>query len=306
MPRFRRDLASLGLALLLACSPERAAAPPAAAPPARSPSPSSAPATSVPPSPSRAASPPTVVAAFGDWGIEGGRADDVVRLVNGWRPLDAVLTTGDNAYGTGTRTEAARARRFVEPLLRRRVPFYASLGNHDVVTANGAHVMRSLGIPAHWYTRVVGRIEVVVLDSNRPGDREQAAFLRRVLAAPRRAAFRVVVFHHPPTSCSLHGANRDVERAWVALLHGRVDAVLAGHNHTYERFDVGGVPYVTTGGGGARLYPSIPGLCNGPGRPVTVKTVYHAMRLTATDDRLTLEAVGLDGKTFDRYDVAAG
>lgn len=299
MPRFRRDLAALGLALLLACSPERAAMPPAPSPPPSSLS------ASPSPTPSRVAARPTVIAAFGDWGIEGGRADDVVALMNGWRPLDAVLTTGDNAYGTGTATEAARARRFAEPLLRRGVPFYASLGNHDVVTADGRHVMRELGIPAPWYTRVIGRVEVVVLDSNRPRSREQAAFLWRVLDAPRRVPFRVVVFHHPPTSCSLHGANREVERAWVPLLEGRVDAVLAGHNHTYERFDVGGIPYVTTGGGGARLYPSIPGLCNGPGKPVKVKTVYHAMRLTATDDRLTLEAVGLDGTAFDRVDVAA-
>jgi acid phosphatase len=299
MPRFRRDLASLGLALLLAgCTPSA----PAPSPSPSLPSPSVA---SVSPSPSRAVGPPTVIAAFGDWGIEGGRADDVVALMNGWRPLDAVLTTGDNAYGTGTRSEAARARRFAEPLFRRGVPFYAALGNHDVVTADGAHVMRSLGIPARWYTRVIGRVEVVVLDSTRPSDKAQSAFLRGVLARPRAAAFRVVVFHHPPTSCSLHGADRAVEKAWVGLLHGRADAVLMGHNHTYERFDVGGIPYVTTGGGGARLYPSIPGLCKGPGEPVVVKTVYHAMRLTATDETLTLEAVGLDGTAFDRYEVMA-
>ena len=164
--------------------------------------------------------------------------------------------------------------------------------------------MRELGIPGPWYTRVIGPVEVVVLDSNRPDDRRQHAFLNEVLAR-RRTAFRVAVFHHPPTSCSLHGADREVERAWVALFHGRVDLVLMGHNHTYERFDVGGVPYVTTGGGGARLYPSIPGLCKGPGKALRVQTAYHAVRLTATDERLTLEAVGLDGVPFDRVEVGS-
>ncbi|HEX8001627.1 MAG TPA: metallophosphoesterase [Mycobacteriales bacterium] len=304
MPRFRRDLGLLGaavlaaslaasLAALPACSPERSAAPPAPSP------------TSPPPSPAPTPTPApraTVIGVFGDWGIRGGRAADVVRLVNGWRPLDAVLTTGDNAYGRGQRDEAAFAASLVAPLRRRGVPFYASLGNHDVVTRDGRYVVDALRIPAHWYVRTVGPVEVVVLDSNRPSDGRQLAFLKGVLARPR-AAFRVVVFHHPASSCSLHGANREVDRAWLPLFRGRVDAVLAGHNHTYERFDVGGVPYVTTGGGGARLYPSVPGLCNGPGKALRINTVYHAVRLTATPQRLTLEAVGLDGTAFDTVTV---
>lgn len=299
MARFRRDLAvavvTATAVALGACTPERAAAPP-------SPSPS------VPATPSPTATPPltdpTVIAVFGDWGIKGGRAADVVRLMNGWRPLHAVLTTGDNAYGGGRPHEAVLARELVAPLRDRGVPFYASLGNHDVYTENGRHVIRELGVPGHWYTRVIGPVEVVVLDSNRPADARQMAFLRSVLSAPRRAAFRVAVFHHPPASCSLHGANRDVERAWLDLFHGRVDLVLAGHNHTYERFMVGETPYVTTGGGGARLYPSVPGLCKGPGTPVRVMTVYHAVRLTATPERLLLEAVGLDGVAFDTVAVS--
>lgn len=297
MARCRRDPA-LALALVLAlgaCTPQRASAPPAPAPSA----------TTVSPTPPAVPAAPTVIAVFGDWGIEGGRADDVVRLMNGFAGLDAVLTTGDNAYGTGTRSEAARARRFVEPLLRRRIPFYASLGNHDVVTQRGRHVVRELGVPGPWYARVVGPVEVVVLDSNRPSDPGQLAFMRRVLSAPRPVPFRIVVFHHPPTSCSLHGANKDVERLWVPLFRGRADLALMGHNHTYERFTVHGVPYVTTGGGGARLYPSIPGLCKGPGDPVVVKTVYHALRLTATRERLVVDAVGLDRVAFDTVTIAA-
>jgi len=298
MVRFRRDLAA---ALLLAGS--ACTSTPSSAPPAPSPSPSVS-SPSPTPSPVRPAR-PTVIAAFGDWGIRGGRAAEVVALMGRFRPLDAVVTTGDNAYGTGQRGEAAFARSLVEPLLRRRVPFYASLGNHDVVTRDGAHVMRALGIPGHWYTRTIGPVQLVVLDSNRPADKAQAAFLKGVLAAPTAATFRVVVFHHPASSCSLHGANREVDRLWVPLLRGKADLVLAGHNHTYERFMVGTLPYVTTGGGGgARLYPSIPGLCKGPGTPAKVKTAYHALRLTATPDRLLLEAVGLDGVVFDRYEIA--
>lgn len=251
---------------------------------------------------------PTVIGVIGDWGIEGGPVRDVVRLMggfNGGRPLDAVTTTGDNAYHGGRPKEAAFAAAVIKPLLRPGVPLYASLGNHDVHTEGGRHVIRALGVPGRWYTAIAGPVELVVLDSNRPNDKAQLEFLRTVLAAPRPVAFRVVVFHHPPTSCSLHGADKAVGTAWVPQFAGRVDLVLAGHNHTYERFMAGTLPYVTTGGGGARLYPSIPGLCKGPAKAVFVRTVHHAVRLTATFERLTLEAIGLDGKTFDRWETAA-
>ena len=268
--------------------------------PAARPSPTPA-VTTLSPTPSPGA--PTVIGVLGDWGYQGGRAADVVRLMSSWR-LDAVVTTGDNAYGGGRVTEAAFAKRTIAPLLRGgSVPLYASLGNHDVHTRDGQYVMRDLGIPAHWYARVVGPVQFVVLDANRPSDPAQQAFLRGVLDAPRPVPFRVVVFHQPAWSCSLHGVDPGVAQSFVPLFRDRVDLVLAGHNHTYERFMAGRVPYVTTGGGGAPLYPSIPGTCRGSARVAFVKTVYHAVRLTATPDRLLLEAIGLDGKPFDRVEV---
>lgn len=298
MPRHRREprTAALlaALCLLTGC---RGDPPPRAAP---SPSP-----TTTAPSPTPSPVTPTVIGVLGDWGIEGGPVRDVVRLMgtfNGGRPLDAVVTTGDNAYHGGRPREAAFAASVIAPLLSRGTPLYASLGNHDVFTENGRYVSDALDVRAHWYTAVVGPVELVVLDANRPNDPAQLAFLRKVLGVRRPAAFRVAVFHQPPTSCSFHGADKAVGKAWVPLFEGTVDLALMGHNHTYERFMVGSTPYVTTGGGGAKLYPSIPGLCNGPGKAVFVKTVHHAVRLTATPERLVLEAIGLDGRAFDRWE----
>jgi 3',5'-cyclic AMP phosphodiesterase CpdA len=276
--------------------------------PAASPSPTTPVATStsrsVSPSPSRSPEPrPTVVGVLGDWGVDDAPVRQVVRLMTGFdggRPLDAVVTTGDNAYARGTTAQAAFARRTLAPLLRRGTPLYAALGNHDEVTDGGRPVMRALGIRARWYAVTVGPVELVVLDANRPDDRAQLAFVRRVMAAPRRAAFRVVAFHQPVSSCSYHGPDAAVRRAWVPLFDGHVDLVLAGHNHTYERFTApDGTPYVTTGGGGASLYPSVRAACRGYGRIAFLKTVHHAVRLTATATSLKVEAVGLDGKAFD-------
>jgi 2',3'-cyclic-nucleotide 2'-phosphodiesterase (5'-nucleotidase family) len=114
-----------------------------------------------------------------------------------------------------------------------------------------------------------------------------------------------VAFHQPGWSCSLHDADPGVIARWMPLFRKTaVDLVLAGHNHTYERFaGRDGVPYVTTGGGGATLYPSVRSTCRGAGKVVTTKTVHHALRITATRGELTVEAIGTDGTTFDRFSI---
>jgi hypothetical protein len=56
---------------------------------------------------------------------------------------------------------------------------------------------------------------------------------------------------------------------------------------------------VTTGGGGADLYPSSRALCQGPGQVRFLRTAYHAVRLRVTPYRLVLEAFGTDGAVFD-------
>lgn len=298
MPGRTRELA-VAAAVLLAvagCRAEPAARPSATPSPSVSPTVSVTPSVSATPSPT----PPYVLAVLGDYGIDAAPLRQVVSLIAGWHPR-AVFTTGDNAYQRGTPSEAAFARHALDPI---HAKVYAVLGNHDEYADGGVAVMKAFGIPARWYTARVGPVELVVLDANRPRDPAQLAFLRRVLAAPRRAAFRLVAFHQPAMSCSTHPPDPGVDAAWVPLFRGTVDLVLSGHNHTYERFrGPGGTPYVTTGGGGAALYPSLPGHCHGPGKLQYARTAYHALRLTVTSDRLLLEAVGVDGVTFDRVAV---
>jgi acid phosphatase len=316
MGRRRREprglvAAALAAALVLAgCGgggPDAAPSPAASAPSpiaTVSATPTATPRATAKPSP---AARPTVLGVLGDWGVDDAPVRRVVRMMrglNGGRPLDAIVTTGDNAYPRGTAAEAAFARRVIAPLRASGTPLYAALGNHDAVTDGGRHVMAALDMPARWYERRVGAVQLVVLDSTRPTDAAQLAFLDRTLAAPRRAAFRVVVFHHPVSSCSAHDPVRQVREAWVPRFADRVDLVLAGHNHTYERFTAAGTPYVTTGGGGAPLYPSVRAACRGHGRIAFYKTVHHAVRLTATPDRLLVEAVGLDGAAFDSVTVS--
>lgn len=244
-----------------------------------------------------------VIGVLGDYGLDALPVRQVVqsmRAFNGGRVLDAVATTGDNAYCCGTADQARFARRLLDPLLRGGTPLYPALGNHDVHTDGGPSFMNAFPMKERWYTAEVGPVQLVVLDSTRTDSAEQLRFLRGVLAKPRPGSFRVVLFHHPGWSCSAHPPEPGVVRRWLPILGDGVDLVLAGHNHTYERFEgLGGTTYITTGGGGARLYASSALTCRGTGRVRFVRTAHHALRLVATRTSLRVDAVGIDGQTFD-------
>ena len=65
---------------------------------------------------------------------------------------------------------------------------------------------------------------------------EQEQWLRADLAAsPRRCT--LAYWHHPRFSSGAHGDNAATAPFWQALSDARADVVLAGHDHTYERFD---------------------------------------------------------------------
>jgi hypothetical protein len=80
----------------------------------------------------------------------------------------------------------------------------------------------------------------------------QAQWLQQQLAAST-APWKMVMLHFPPYSSSArHGSDRKVQ--WPYAEWG-ADAVIAGHDHLYERLQENGLPYFVNGAGGKDLYP---------------------------------------------------
>jgi 3',5'-cyclic AMP phosphodiesterase CpdA len=218
--------------------------------------------------------------------------------------VDFVLHTGDVAYPDGSFDDYERTVFAVYAPLFARAPFYPSLGNHDDVTDNGAP-FRALFGDAHgsfdW-----GSAHFVTLDSN-DVSAEQTAWLQKDLAASR-ARFKVVYFHHPAYSSGPHGDSAEVKANWVPLFDQyKVDLVLAGHDHVYERFfplragarDDTGTLYITTGGGGAELYPRKTEHANS----ALFQQKHHFVLLDASDCRMEISAVAIGGLVLDHTSI---
>ena len=76
------------------------------------------------------------------------------------------------------------------------------------------------------------------------------------------------------------------------------NAVLSGHDHSYERLLVDGIPYIVNGLGGGEIYAFRTPL---PQSIVRYNTTYGAMLVTATQTQLTFEFYTRRGVLVDTY-----
>lgn len=223
------------------------------------------------------------------------RTAEAAAARGGARGWDALLLLGDNIYENG---DPAKARETVfEPfadVLGRGVPLLAALGNHDIRAGNGPAQLAALGQPGPWFARRFGPLLVVVLDSNRPEDPAQRAWLERTLADDD-APWTVAAMHQPMRSAGYHGSDEDVRRAFAPLFEKyHVQLALAGHDHDFQRSRViNGTTYLVSGAA-AKLRPT-----GSNADTVVSRSIRHFLDLTVDGGRLTVQAVDQSGQVFD-------
>ena len=202
-----------------------------------------------------AGDPPVLrVAVAGDIGDSGRRLEataDAIGRLAGDDPFDVLLLLGDNVYPAGdpTRLSDVVFEPF-RPVLDRGTTLLAILGNHDVRNGQGDAQMAALGMPGRWWSVQRAGVLLIGLDSNRPDDRDQLAWLERTLR-DTRATWKIVALHHPPYSAGYQGSNKAARAAFTPIFQRYgVQLVLSGHDHDYQRSrPIGGTTYVVTGSG---------------------------------------------------------
>ncbi|MGH2723917.1 MAG: metallophosphoesterase family protein [Actinomycetota bacterium] len=243
---------------------------------------------------------PVDLAVIGDFGTGEEAQREVAEALRTWadgRPLDALVTTGDNIYDSGHPDEFDQA--WHQPygwVDREGIPVLASLGNHDAETGGGAPVMELLSMPGPWYAHRLGPVELFVLDGNHLEDPAQLSFVGSAL---RRSAapWKVAVVHHPPYTCGHHDGHGEIRERWLPVFRaGGVDLVLSGHDHNYQRFPrLGDVVFVVSGGGGQDLDDVDECPAGTPDPVFALDDRHHFVTVRATRETLRLRAVAVPG-----------
>lgn len=246
---------------------------------------------------------PLRVAVVGDYGAFTTDELRVVTQIMFWNP-DILLTTGDNAYESGTLDEfQANVFKPYQPVFAE-IPVYPSMGNHDYTTDEGAPYKSVFELPQgnsgneDYYSFDYDYVHFAVINSNLDYlvGSEQYTWLEGDLAASD-AQWKIVYFHHPVFSSGEHGSSTGMDTDLAPLFSAQgVDLVLNGHDHDYERMSkVDGVLYVVTGGGGKSLYDEV--LANPYSKYFLSE--YHFVGLIINYHELKLKAIDKRGYMFD-------
>jgi tartrate-resistant acid phosphatase type 5 len=252
-------------------------------------------------------------AVIGDYGMDNSAEADVSKLIHSWNP-DFIITVGDNNYPNGAAsTIDANIGKYFHDFIFPYVGsygsgadknrFFPSLGNHDWIAANAQPYLDYFTLPGNerYYEFVWGPVHFFALDSDghepdgvNQGS-TQAAWLKQELAAST-SPWNIVYTHFPPfSSGSVHGSTDYMQ--WPFAAWG-ASAVLAGHDHLYERLLVNGIPYITNGSGGGGLYDFGTPL---PESQYRYNANYGAMLVTASDTEILFEFFNRVGELKDSY-----
>ncbi|MGW7260877.1 purple acid phosphatase family protein [Streptomyces sp. NPDC054834] len=305
-----------------------------------------------------------VFTAFGDQGV-GTSANGNDHLLLRLKPAFH-LHAGDICYadvnGAGSKTDGYDPTfwdlflKQTEPVAKS-VPWMVTTGNHDMEAwyspdGYGGQLARfslpDSGFDPHTapgvYAFTYGNVGFVALDANDvsyeipanfgyTGGRQTRWLDRRLgeLRTAKGVDFVVVFFHHCAYSTSQHASDGGIRKEWLPLFaKHKVDLVINGHNHVYERTDAikngrvartvpiggstdparDGIVYVTAGGGGRNLYSFPSGVKDTYEGHVTrhdaVKTFYWTKGKTPQAEAVEWSRVRYTGFSLLSVEARAG
>jgi 3',5'-cyclic AMP phosphodiesterase CpdA len=211
-------------------------------------------------------------------------------------PFEFVIMLGDNIYGSERPQDFVR--KFEKPyeaLLGAKVPFYASLGNHDDPTQRFYKPFNMDG--ERYYSFRKGSARFFALDSNYM-DQPQLKWLEDQLSRATDR-WKVAFFHHPLySSGERHGSETDLRALLEPLfIKYGVDLVFAGHEHFYERIHPQNGIFYFTVGGSAKLRRG--NIRKGPLTAAGLDTDYSFMMAELGETDMQFQALTRSGKRVD-------
>lgn len=258
-------------------------------------------------------------AVVGDYSV-GQPAADVANLIKSWNPA-FVVTTGDNNYPNGAAsTIDANVGQYYHSFISPYTGTYGAgsadgvnhffpvLGNHDWLTAGATPYLNYFTLPNNerYYDVTIGNVEIFAIDSESPepdgvapGSVQYNWFKSE--AAKSTAQFKLFVYHEAAYGSGGSVADNTTMQQWPFAAWGAA-AVLAGHQHDYERLNINGLPMFVNGLGGESLDPF--GTTD-PNSQVRYNADYGAMLVDATSTSINFQFITRTGLVIDNYTINA-
>lgn len=250
--------------------------------------------------------PPATLVGAGDIAVCGSPgADQTARLLDGI--AGTVFTAGDNTYPSGT------ARSFLEcyePTWgRHKARTRPAPGNHDYDVPGAGPYFEYFGANAGdgsgYYSYKLGAWLILSLNSNvAAGEGSPQYEWARSELISHAGKCSLAYWHHPVITSGPNGDNPHMRSMWKLMAQQKVDVVMSGHDHLFERFapmngelsatPAGGVRLFIVGTGGAKPYPSV------SVRPASEvrASVWGVLNLTLRNDDYEWQFVSVPGANF--------
>ena len=202
--------------------------------------------------------------SMGDTGIntiDQNNVRDAFLNYNDTLPIDLLYMLGDNAYYSGTDQEYQDAffQNHYEDILKN-IPVFSVAGNHENYTANAITQTGPYydiftfpkngecgGLPSGseaYYSFDYGNIHFIALETNTLSLLQTGSVMLNWLQSDITATqqkWKIVVFHNSPYTKGGHNSDTETDLILIRqnimpiLDQHKVDLVLCGHNHVYER-----------------------------------------------------------------------
>ncbi|MBX2819420.1 MAG: metallophosphoesterase [Rhodothermaceae bacterium] len=225
------------------------------------------------------------------------------------REVDFMIHVGDVHQGSGDYYDNVYFKPYKN--LLKNINAFTSLGNHDVITDNGAVYLDDFYLPTNnpdsterYYSFRWANSYFICLDTNSdysPGSSQHAFLLDALNSEERQSAMWTFIYaHHPPFTeyWTNYYGDENVQNHLVPLYESYgVDMVMNGHTHSYERGEKEHVHYLVSGGGGGGLddffidYDHIS----------FSRAVHHFTRIDVDGAQLTVQAIDENGQQVDRF-----
>lgn len=219
-------------------------------------------------------------------------------------PGEFLVNSGDLVENGGDPHKWQRFFDIEQPLIGSRC-LYSAIGNHELHESSGANFLKYFGdddatlVGLRRLYRSVrwGNIRFFFLNGldDFTSSDERKWLDAELTKGDAEAAlrWRIVVVHHGPWSSSLHGNNLKLRNGGLIEVFRahKIDLVVSGHDHVYERGDADGMLYLVSGGGGAPLYKvgdPIPSTRHG-------ESTFHFIEASVDGDTFAMTAIRPNG-----------